>query len=271
MINQTKENYSTLLKIEEDMKFLTKSEIRLKILRCLNFSPTSIKEIVKKTGLTYSSVSSNINKLQKKNKIVKKDNKFQLSHITQINLENILDFHKTLELIENYEKFWNKHNIDFINHNAQQNLTDLYSAQLIESTSIDIYKTHNTIKKYLLNSKKIKAIFPYLHPDYPKIIESILENNGEIELIINDTIYNNLILKIKEETRQKAMKNNKLIVHSIKKPVNIYLTSCETHMSLGLFKNDGSFDQNRILFSSNERSIKWGDQLFQDIKNKLVR
>lgn len=76
MINQTKENYSTLLKIEEDMKFLTKSEIRLKILRCLNFSPTSIKEIVKKTGLTYSSVSSNINKLQKKKKIVKKDNKF---------------------------------------------------------------------------------------------------------------------------------------------------------------------------------------------------
>lgn len=271
MINQTKENYSTLLKIEEDMKFLTKSEIRLKILRCLNFSPTSIKEIVKKTGLTYSSVSSNINKLQKKNKIVKKDNKFQLSHITQINLENILDFHKTLELIENYEKFWNKHNIDFINHNAQQNLTDLYSAKLIESTSIDIYKTHNTIKKYLLNSKKIKAIFPYLHPDYPKIIENILENNGEIELIINDTIYNNLILKIKEEIRQEAIKNNKLIVHSIKKPVNIYLTSCETHMSLGLFKNDGSFDQNRILFSSNERSIKWGEQLFQDIKNKLVR
>lgn len=270
MMNKREENYLTLLKIEEDMKFLTKSEIRLKILKCLNFSPNSIKEIVKKTGLTYSSVSSNINKLEKKEKIVKKDNKFQLNHITKINLENILDFHKTLELIENYEKFWNKHNIDFINSNAQKNITDLYPSQLIESTSIDIYKTHNTIKKHLIDSKNIKAIFPYLHPEYPKIIEDLLKKEGEIELIISDAIYKNLILKIDEDIRKESVDNGNLIVHSIVQPINIHLTASESHMSLGLFKNDGSFDQNRILISSNKRSIKWGEKLFQDIKNNMV-
>ena len=41
-------------------------------------------------------------------------------------------------------------------------------------------------------------------------------------------------------------------------------------MSLGLFKNDGSFDQNRILISDSQKSHKWAEDLFKTIKQEVT-
>jgi predicted transcriptional regulator len=41
-------------------------------------------------------------------------------------------------------------------------------------------------------------------------------------------------------------------------------------MALGLFKNDGSFDQNRILISSNEKSNKWAEKLFEHVRKQVI-
>ena len=47
--------------IQKDIMFIVKSEIRLKILTELNDKPQTIKEIVNKTKMAYSSVSNNLN------------------------------------------------------------------------------------------------------------------------------------------------------------------------------------------------------------------
>ena len=256
MSTEIMENYETLKLIEDEMKFLTKSEIRLNILNCLNKSPYSIKELVKNTGITYSSVSSNISKLEKKGYILKERNKFSITPLSQIYLENIIDFNKTIKIIQNFEKFWNKHDINYINKNALTNLTDLYKSELVESTSTDIYKTHNTVKKHLIESNNVKAIFPYLHPDYPQILEKLLDNQSKTEIITNNDIYNGLILNIDKTKRRRAIQNKRFKIHSLKETINLYLTVCDNCMSLGLFKNDGSFDQNRILIANNKKAIK---------------
>ncbi|MCQ2972350.1 MAG: DUF1724 domain-containing protein [archaeon] len=41
-------------------------------------------------------------------------------------------------------------------------------------------------------------------------------------------------------------------------------------MSLGLFKNDGSFDQNRLLTSQNEKSVIWANNLFEKIEERVI-
>ena len=37
-------------------------------------------------------------------------------------------------------------------------------------------------------------------------------------------------------------------------------------MILGFFKNNGDYDQNRILISSSEKSLKWANNLFKNFK-----
>lgn len=262
-------NFDTLGKVQEEIKFLTKSEIRLEILQCLEEAPYTVKEIVENTGMTYSSVSSNVNKLKKNRNIYKKDNKFRISYLTRIYFENIAHFNQSLEVITNFEEFWNKHNISNLDYESIKNIIDLHDSELVKSTSTDIYKTYNTVKAQIVNSKKIEAIFPYLHPDFPKLVEDELRKGAEIDLILNDAIYKSLMLGIDGDLRKKCIRNKKLKIHTVKDDLEIYLTICDNEMSLGLFKNDNSFDQNRILISSNKKAIKWAERLFKQIKENL--
>ena len=119
------------------------------------------------------------------------------------------------------------------------------------------------------NSKNINAIFPYLHPDYPQLIEHILINDGSVELILPKNIFKELLFRVNNEVRKNAIKEGKLKVYIFKKELNLYLTACDESMSLGLFKNDGSFDQNRILVSNDPQSNRWACELFEHVKTQV--
>lgn len=255
--------------LNKDLKFLAKSEIRLKIISELQKKPRSVKELVNTTKITYSSISSNLTKLEEHNHINKKKNKYYLNPLSEIHYKNLMDFKMSVDLINEYDDFWNKHDIDQLSIESMQNIVDLKNSELIKTTPLDIYKTHNTIKEKINESDNLKAIFPYLHPEYPLLIENILKNNGIVEIIIPEDMFKKMILEIDENIRKTASKEGRLKVHTTSEELKIYLTLCDKTMSLGLFKNDGSFDQNRILISSTEKSQKWAENLFETIKGKM--
>ena len=253
--------------IKDDIKFLAKSEIRLKILSELYEHPDDIRGLVKKTKITYSSVSSNINKLEANKYIKKVEKKYHLNPLAEIYFKTLMDFKKSIEIIQNYDSFWDKHNINQLSISSIKSITDLKNAQLIETTPIDIYKTHNTTKNQLIKATDVKAIFPYLHPEYPELIENILINEGSVELIIPRSIFKAIISPIDESLKKKAVKQKRLKVYTVTESLNLYLTICDEKMSLGLFKNDGSFDQNRILISTDKKAYEWADELFKHVKH----
>lgn len=255
--------------INNDIKFLTKSEIRLKILSELNKEPDNVRGLVKKTKITYSSISSNIGKLEKNNYITKVQNKYHINPMTEVYFKTLMDFKRSVDLVNDFDTFWNRHNLNQLSIKSVKRITDLKNSKLIETTPIDIYKTHNTIKKQIIESNNVKAVFPYLHPDYPELIEKILKNNGSVELVIPQSIYKELMFRVNEKLRKDAIMNGKLKVYVFKKELNLYLTICDETMSLGLFKNDGSFDQNRILISDSPKSHNWASELFEHVKKEV--
>ncbi len=256
--------------INNDIKFLAKSEIRLKILSELNDNPDNVRGIVKRTKLAYSTVSSNISKLEEKKYIKKVKKRYYINPMAKIYFNTLMEFKNSVDIINNFNAFWYMHNLNQLSIEAMQNITDLKDSKLIETTPLDIYKTHNTIKKQLIESEDVKAIFPYLHPEYPELIEKILEKGGSIELIVPKNILKALMNPVNEQLRKDALKNGKLKLHSVSNNIYLYLTICDDKMSLGLFKNDDSFDQNRILISDDEKSCKWAEELFEHVKHVVI-
>ena len=50
---------------------------------------------------------------------------------------------------------------------------------------------------------------------------------------------------------------------------NEFLLLCtDKNMILGFFKDDGTYDQNRLLTSSNDECIKWANDLFENFKKE---
>jgi predicted transcriptional regulator len=256
--------------INNEIRFLAQSEIRLKILSELNKRPYNVRGLVKETKITYSSVSSNVAKLEENNYIKKLNGQYYIDPMAKIYFKTLMDFKKSIEIIKDFNAFWHKHNIGQMSIDSMRNINDLKNSKLIETTPIDIYKTHTTIKNQLLKSKEVKAIFPYLHPEYPKLLERILKNGGSIELILPREITRAIMRPIDENLKKNAIKKGKLKIHSVKDDLNLYLTICDKNMSLGLFKNDGSFDQNRILISKDEKSYEWAEELFEYVKDKVI-
>ena len=257
--------------ISNDLKFLVKSEIRMKILSELHKQPNNIRGIVKKTKITYSSVSSNIGKLEKRNYITKTNKKYHVNPMTEVYFNSIMEFKQSVDLINTYDKFWDKHNLNQLSIESVKNISDLKDSKIIETTPIDIFKTHNATKEQIMQSENVKAIFPYLHPEYPKLIEGVLNNQGSAELIVPQSIFKELILKIDRKTRKIAKDNGRLKIYKSENDLNLYLTLCDKNISLGLFKDDGSFDQNRILISDNPKSKLWADELFEHVKKQVTK
>ena len=255
--------------INNDIKFLAKSEIRLKILSELDKKPNNVRGIAKKTSIAYSSVSNNIGKLENHNYITKVENKYYINPMTQVYFKTLMDFKNSVDLVNNYDAFWNKHNLNQLSITSIKRITDLKNSRLIETTPIDIYKTHNTIKNQIMDSKNVRAIFPYLHPEYPDLIENVLKNDGTVELIMPKNILKELMLRIDDNVKRKSIRNEKLKIYSFKQQIHLYLTICDENMSLGLFKNDGSFDQNRVLVSNDKQSHTWAEELFNHIKRQV--
>ena len=191
--------------------------------------------------------------------------------MSEIYFKTLMDFKSSLDLIRDYNGFWDKHNLNQLSVDCLKSITDLKDSQLIETTPIDIYKTHNTTRNQLMNSESLKAIFPYLHPEYPQLIENILRNNGHVELIIPRSIYRAITSKINVKIMRKASRNNNLKIYPVNDDLELYLTICDKSMSLGLFKDDGSFDQNRILISESEKSKRWAENLFETVKCDVIK
>ena len=151
--------------LKNDMMFILKSEIRLKILTELKDKPQTIRQIVDNTKMAYSSVSNNLNKLEYKNHVEKENRVYTITPMTKIYFNQLMDFKKSIDVVENFDSLWYKHNIKYINNELIENITQLYDSKLIETNPIDIYKTHDNIIKQLKVSKNIKGILPYIHPD----------------------------------------------------------------------------------------------------------
>ena len=77
-MNSIEEDFKIIEEFEEEIKFYVNSDLRLEILKNLFTTPSTLKLLHKNTGLNYTSVSTNVAKLES-NKIIDKKERFLLS------------------------------------------------------------------------------------------------------------------------------------------------------------------------------------------------
>ena len=124
--------------VSDEIKYISNSFIRLDIVETLFSGSKTMKEINSDTGLSYSSISSNIHNLELGGYVFREFNKYHLSNIMNIYFENILDFKKTIITLDNLRLFFNNHCINELPKNAILNLFLLKNSYLLESEKLEI-------------------------------------------------------------------------------------------------------------------------------------
>lgn len=247
--------------VSDEIKYISNSFIRLDIVETLFSGSKTMKEINSDTGLSYSSISSNIHNLELGGYVFREFNKYHLSNIMYIYFENILDFKKTIITLNKLRLFFNNHCVNELPKNAILNLFLLKNSYLLESDEINIYKTRNFILDSLDNATYVKGILPNTFSTMGEKLNELVSKNKDVELLISDEIYSNFCQNI-------DLKSN-LKVNSFKNKSNFSLLITDEVIMLSLFRLDGIFDQNRLLISKTEGGKKWANILFEEFKNKI--
>ena len=254
-MNNNEINLKNYESISEDIKYISNSLIRIKILAVLYEGPMNMKEINEKTGLSYSSISGNMHKLELKGFVYRELNKYHLSQDMKLHMEDILELNEIIGLVNEFFNILDRHVVDIIPNQSVEELFLLGKANLIESEGVDAYKTYNYIENILKSCENVKCVLPFYYENFSRL----LNKKKKAELLVHRDV-----LLIYENALD--MGN----ISSFKMDNCFLLIITDEVMILGLFKQSGDFDQNRLLTSKNEDSLLWANNLFENFKNKVI-
>ena len=248
--------------VGDELKFLNNSEIRLKVLVDLLNGPLKIRDIDKKSLLSYSSISSNVHKLCDEGYVEKIHNSFQLTNLGLIYITILLDFRDVISTITDFSDFWFDHDISSLSLEDLNKLSSLEGSKLVRCNSMDIYRTHKEFKRLFKDSKYLRVIFPYIHPEYPKLIRRLILKGIKVDLIVTRGILDSFIRDIGKDVVKQGIYEGNLSIKYLNEDIKIALAISNEFVSVGLFKLDGTYDQNRLLLSNKRKAINWGLAIF---------
>ena len=108
-----------------NIQFLCNSEVRIKLLKSLDESPKTMRELNDLVLLSYSSISNNLNKLISLGFLTKSERKFYLTNMAYLNLINCLDFNNSIKVADSFDNFLKTHDIGPLCDDSLKNLSSL--------------------------------------------------------------------------------------------------------------------------------------------------
>ncbi|MDP1552703.1 MAG: DUF1724 domain-containing protein [Methanobacteriaceae archaeon] len=248
--------------VQEDLKFMVKSNIRLQIMLCLADGPKTSKEIKNYHGLSFPAIFSNMKRLMEEDLVQKVDGTFVLSSFGRIKLYSIFDFYSAIKVSNNFPDLFLNHDIGGVPDFLMEEIGVFFDSNMVESSRADIYKIHNNFKILLKDSNEIFGVSPISHPDYMDIFQDLLSNDVKACLVLTDDIIKKTLDTVGFKNMMGLMENKNLKIRRYPGDLNIAFTVTNNFMSLGFFGDDGVYDQSKDLISKKWAAIEWTKKLF---------
>ncbi len=253
----------------DDIRFLTNSEVRLKILHCLYEEDCCIKEIMESTGLGYSAISGNIAQLEQKGYIKVNRNPekkcYSVSNLTRLKLDNIFNLNGVLNVLTKYSDYFNNHNVKNDKLNCLKALPAVTDCELVESTPTDVYKAIGVIEEAMVSTMSVRLVCLYLHPDYESIFNNWFDKEHRIRLIVPEEIGDVVMENFMEYSTKSDLDGVDFKVKMYKREeTQIALVVSTDRVVFGLCRPDGTFDHNYCMLSKEKEAINWGRRLFKE-------
>ncbi|MGB9978487.1 helix-turn-helix transcriptional regulator [Methanobacterium sp.] len=248
--------------IKGDIKFVTTSSVRTKIILSLNKGNKDLNTLKDELDLESSAALHALKKLESQNMIVKKENEYSLSSVGRLYAVKSSNLFKSFYTIKKYEKIWLNHGIDGIPRNLLKEIKCLNNSFLVESTPTDIIKPHSHYAELVTKAHEIKSISPIFYYPYIDLYKNALKRNANVKLILTPLILAKLTETAGVEILNEILSSKKFKLYKTNEDTKIVLTVTENFLSLGLFSTEGLYDATITLISYDADAIEWGNKLF---------
>jgi len=249
------------------MRYTSNSSVRVIILICLSEGLQTMSELKEETGISSSTISHNLSDLEKRKITTKEGEKYYLTPLGNIITLNLIENIKTNAAVSKFQKLWMNHDLSSIPPELIKRIGDLYNSVLVEVDSGEIFKPHETYQRIISGSEYIKGVSPIFRFNYIDLYKKLVIEHGiDVELILTQDIVDKTMEGIDGqnlEYLQDFMSRDKVKFWVIPKDVKIAFTVTNKYLSLGLFHENGNYDNTRDLVSDDHGAVAWGNQLFE--------
>lgn len=258
----TNEIMSVYEYVKDDLKFITTSSIRTKIILSLK-EDKDLSQLKYQLRLKPSSISHALKRLEKENLVLKKGKKYSLSSLGKLYFIKSQNFFKSFEAIKNCEKMFLNHLIEGIPSFLIKRMECLANSIIVESTPIDVIKPHTYYAELVSNAVNIKALSPIFYYPFLDLYFNGLKEGAKAEIIVTPLILDAMVKNAEKEKLEKKISSNDLKLLRVDEDVKIALTVTEKFLNFGLFLNDGIYDATMSLVNFDKDAIIWGEELYE--------
>lgn len=257
--------------VKSDIRFLTTSSVRTKIILSLNESGKSLNDFKIELGLQSSSILRALKSLENEGMAFKREGKYFLSEFGKIIAFKLEIFFKSFYTIMNCEKMWLDHCINGIPLLLIKRIGCLNNSFIVEATTTNIIRPHTYQSEIISKCNKIRIISPIFYYPYLNLFKERFKNETEVEIVLTPLIWDVICKTVPHDKLTRIISSNYFKLFKIDEDINIKFTVTEEFVSMGLFSNEGLYDATMILVSYGEDAIGWGNELFNYYVNKAQR
>ncbi|MGF7118063.1 helix-turn-helix transcriptional regulator [Methanobacterium oryzae] len=249
--------------VKDDLKLLTTSNVRSKIILSLNNGNKQLSSLRNELKLGSSTILRAMEKLKTHNILIKKDREYSLSPYGKLYAFKLEKMLKSYYAIKNNDILWLEHHINGIPEYLLKDIGCLCDSIIIKGTPTDVVRPYTYFAELFNESQEIKCISPIFYNQYVFLYKKVLKKGSTLELMLTPMILDKLIETIGIDELKKLILSNGLKIGVIDEDTNIIFTVTEKFISIGLFSNEGQFDGTMKLFSFSPDAIKWGNKLYE--------
>ncbi len=247
-----------------------KSELKIHILLSLLEREKKLGDIRVDLKSSETTILHTLKDLEGLNLTIKSCGIYRLTSLGLLEAQMCKYASSSNEVIEKFKDFWLLHDLSSLPPCLMLRIGALRDSTLIRAEALELDKVYKTFNEVLMKSSKVTGISPIFHANYIPVIEYLLSLNVPVELILTPGVLTKTLALAKKDNLKKSFESGTLKIY-LKENLKFALTVTDKNFSLGLFKNNGEYDDNMDLLSLNKEAIEWGQELFVDTLKDSTR
>lgn len=255
--------------VKDDLKFLIKSDVRIRILISLSEGTKNIAQLKGELGITSSAILHGMYQLENKNLITRESGNYSLSPPGEIYSYKLMDIIRSISVLGTCQNIFLKHEINCIPPELLRDLGCLKDSQIIKPVPTDVLRPCKIFIQNLYESARVKHLSSVLYTPIIKLLFSNIEER-EVHLILTREVLDKMQEEVDRKVFDNSLASGNLKLGVINDDTKICFTMGNKFISMGLYFLNGEYDLNNLLMDESREAISWGERLFKHYQDASI-
>jgi predicted transcriptional regulator len=241
------------------------SEKRKDIMLLLSSSSKSRREIADSLGVSWNLLKQPLKDLKDAGMVFQEDENFRLSNNGQLMIKALMPLLNMVNTFSSDSNYWINRDLQAIPLYIAKRMGEVSDSSLVTLPMDYMFEPLKQFLETTVEPRYLHIVLSLFDPEAPMILSELLKKGVQISLVFKEQIYNKMNENFGEQL-QKLLASENISFYELESEINPpELMITDKEMAVIFFNQDGKYDY-RELRSSDERAIKWANDLFDYYK-----